>query len=112
LSYFKQSEERIGALGSAHPLVKELYYFKGMAHLQAGQGDDARRTLQTSLRYLQEGKDWRKMCSALEQLAAIEERSGNAEVAKKLLNDAVNFASQADLREERKNLRKKLEALG
>ncbi|MEQ1565774.1 MAG: hypothetical protein ABMA64_09070 [Myxococcota bacterium] len=111
LSYFKQSEDRIGMLGN-HPVVKELFYFKGMAHLNAGQIDDAKRTLSTGLRHLQEAKDWRKMCSALEQLAGIEERSGNAENAKKLLTDAIGFASQADLREERKSLRKRLEALG
>jgi tetratricopeptide (TPR) repeat protein len=111
LSYFKQSEDRIAALGN-HPVVKELYYFKGMAHLQAGQLDDARRTLAAGLRPLQEAKDWRKMCSALGQLSAIEERAGNVDTAKKLLNDAINFAQQADLREERKTLRKKLDALG
>ncbi|MEQ1502681.1 MAG: tetratricopeptide repeat protein [Myxococcota bacterium] len=110
LSYFKQSEDRVAALGK-HPVVKELYYFKGMAHLQSGQLDEAKRTLQFGLKHIQEAKDWRKMCSALEQLATIEERAGNLEVAKKLLNDAVLFAQQGDLREERKNLRKKLDAM-
>lgn len=110
LSYFKQSEDRIAALGK-HPVVKELYYFKGMAHLQAGQPDDAKRTLAGGLRHIQEAKDWRKMCSALEQLSGIEERSGNMELAKKLLGDAIKFAQEGDLREERKNLKKKLDAL-
>lgn len=111
LSYFKQAEDRIGALGK-HPVVKELYYFKGMAHLQAGQVDDAKRSLAAGLRPMQEAKDFRKMCSTLEQLASIESRSGNTAVAKKLLADAVGFAQQGELKEERKSLRKKLEALG
>lgn len=111
LSYFRQAEERVGALGN-HPVVKELYYFKGMAHVDAGQHDDAKRTLGTGLRFMQEAKDWRKMCSALEALATIEERGGNVTLAKKLLTDAMGFAQQGDLREERKSLRKKLDAMG
>lgn len=110
LSYFKQAEERVAQLGK-HPVVKELYYFKGMAHLQSGQADDAKRALATGLRPMQEAKDFRKMVSALEQLAGLEERSGNVDVAKKLLADAIGFAQQADLKEERKTLRKKLDAL-
>ena len=110
LSYFKQAEDRVGALGK-HPVVKELYYFKGMAHLQAGQVDDAKRTLAQGLRPMQESKDFKKMCSTLDQLAAIESRAGNAAVAKKLLADAIGFAQQGDLKEERKSLRKKLEAI-
>ncbi len=110
LSYFKQAEDRVGALGK-HPVVKELFYFKGMAHLQAGQVDDAKRSLAAGLRPMQEAKDFRKMCSTLEQLATIESRAGNAAVAKKLLADAIGFAQQGDLKEERKSLRKKLEAM-
>ncbi|MCB9684316.1 MAG: hypothetical protein H6735_04660 [Alphaproteobacteria bacterium] len=111
LTYFRQSEERVGALGQ-HPIVKELAYFKGMAHLQAGEIDQAKRTLANGLRLFQEAKDWRRMCSALEHLAGIEQRAGQVDVAKKLLSDAIGFAQQGDLKEERKNLRKKLEALG
>ncbi len=111
LSYFRQSEERVGALGK-HPIVKELAYFKGIAHIQAGQMEEAKRTLTNGLKLFQELKDWRRMCSALEHLSAIEQRAGRMDVAKRLLNDAMNFAAQGDLKEERKNLKKKLEALG
>jgi hypothetical protein len=51
------------------------------------------------------------MCSALDNLAGIEERQGNKEVAKKLLADAMGFAKQAGLKEERKALKKRLEHL-
>ena len=60
---------------------------------------------------MQEAKDYRNMCSTLEQLANIEARGGNKDVAKKLLADAINFAQQGDLRDERKSLRKKLDEL-
>lgn len=110
LSYFRQAEDRVGALGK-HPVVKELHYFKGMAHLQAGQVDDAKRSLAAGLRPMQESKDFRKMCSTLEQLASIEKSAGNVAVARKLLTDAIGFAQQGELKDVRKELRRKLEAL-
>jgi tetratricopeptide (TPR) repeat protein len=110
LSYFRQAEDRIAQLGK-HPVVKELLYFKGMAHLQAGQIDDAKKSLQAAIKPLQDAKDHRKMVSTLEQLAGIEEKQGDPATAKKLLNDALGLAQQADLKEERKNIRKRLDAL-
>jgi tetratricopeptide (TPR) repeat protein len=110
LSYFRQAEDRVAQLGK-HPVVKELFYFKGMAHLQAGQIDDAKKSLQAAIKPLQDAKDHRKMVSTLEQLAGIEEKQGDPATAKKLLNDALGLAQQADLKEERKNIRKRLDAL-
>ena len=94
-----------------HPVVKELYYFKGMALLQSGNVDEAKKTLAQGLRPMQEAKDFRKMCSTLEQLASLESKSGNVAIAKKLLTDAIGFAAQGQLKEERKSLKRKLEAL-
>jgi hypothetical protein len=51
------------------------------------------------------------MVNALENLAGIEEKQGNAEVAKKLLADAIGFAEKGNLKEERKNLRRKLDGI-
>ncbi len=110
LSYFRQAEDRVAQLGK-HPVVKELLYFKGMAHLQAGQIDDAKKSLQAAIKPLQDAKDHRKMVSTLEQLAGIEEKQGDPATAKKLLNDALGLAQQADLKEERKTIKKRLDAL-
>jgi tetratricopeptide (TPR) repeat protein len=110
LSYFRQAEDRIAQLGR-HPVVKELHYFKGMAHLQAGQQGDAKKSLQTAIEPLKAAKDHRKHVSALEQLAGIEEREGHASAAKELLTEALALASAADLKDERKSLRKRLDAL-
>src|SRR5690606_13885221 len=44
LTFFRQAEQRVGQLGN-HPVVKELYYFMGMAHLQTGDADSARKSL-------------------------------------------------------------------
>ncbi len=110
LTYFTQSQERIGGLGN-HPVVKELYYFKGLAHLQTGDPDQAKASLRTGLRPLQEAKDWTKLCSSLENLAEIERQEGNPDVARQLLTDAIGFAKQANLKDARKELRKKLDAI-
>jgi len=111
LTFFKQSEARIAGLGPSHPVVKELHYFKGLAHMQVGQLDAAKLSLQAGLKPAQEAKDWRKTCSALENLATIEVQQGNSAQAKKFLSDALGFAKSADLREERKSLKKKLDAI-
>lgn len=111
LTFFQQSETRIAGLGPTHPVVKELHYFKGLAHMRVGQLDAAKKSLAAGLKPAQEAKDWRKMCSALENLATIESQQGNRDVAKKLLGDAIETAKQANLREEGKALRKKLSAL-
>ncbi len=67
--------------------------------------------LSACLRPAQQAKDWRRMISALDALALIEQRQGNTEAAKKLLADAIGFAKKADLRAERKDLKKKLDRL-
>ncbi len=110
LTFFRQAEERFTKLGE-HPVVKELYYHMGLAHLQAGNLDAAKTSLRSGLRPAQKAKDWRRMVTALDTLAAIESRQGNGPVAKKLLADAIGFAEKGNLKEERRNLRRKLESI-
>lgn len=111
LVFLTQAEQRVGALGQ-HPLVKELYYFKGMAHLQQGQDGDARTSLEKALPLTEQLKDWGKLTSTLEQLAGLAEKSGDKATARTHLTRAVELAGQHDqLKEARKGLRRKLEAL-
>ena len=44
-------------------------------------------------------------------LTGIEHRGGNGEQAKKLLNDAIGIARQANMKDERKALKKRLESI-
>jgi tetratricopeptide (TPR) repeat protein len=111
LGFFQQSAEKIGSMGN-HPVVKELFYFMGLAHLRTGDLNGAKQSLLNSLGPAQQAKDWRKMVSSLDNLATIEEKQGNDDVARKFLNDAIDFAKQADLKEERKSLQRRLKALG
>jgi tetratricopeptide (TPR) repeat protein len=110
LPYFNQSAERVGILGP-HPVVRELHFHKGRAHLEVGQLPEAKRHLEAAAQLQQDTKEWRGLCSSLEGLAEVEQRSANPAGAKAYLERAVEAAGQADLREERKNLKKKLDAL-
>jgi tetratricopeptide (TPR) repeat protein len=111
LVFFKQSAERLQAAAN-HPFVKDLWFHMGQAHLQVGNDEDARQSLRSCLRPTQQAKDWKRMVTALEQLAGLEIKRGSTNDAKKLLADAIVFAERANLREERKALRRKLDQLG
>ncbi len=112
LAFFKQSEARLSAITTPnHPLLKELHYFKGLAHVQANQVDEGRKSLREAIKLLNTAKDWRKLVSALDNLSAVESRVGNTDVAKKLLGDAIGVAKSADMKDERRALRKRLDQL-
>jgi len=110
LTFFRQSEARIAGLGN-HPVVKELHYFKGMAHLKVGEIAEAQTSLQRGLEPARAHKDWGKVVSAMGELAGIAEKSGDKSGAKKLLTDAIDLAQQANMNEQRKTLRKRLAGL-
>jgi len=111
LQFFEQAQGRLRTVGN-HPVVKELYYFKGISHLRLGQLDKAKDALQTGLAPAEQAKDWPKMVSALDMLAGIEEQQGHTEAARGLLNDALDYAKKANMKDARKTLRKRLDALG
>jgi tetratricopeptide (TPR) repeat protein len=110
LKYFDQAESRVGSLGN-HPVVKELYYFKGIAHLRLGHLDKAKDALQTGLEPAEKANDLAKMISALDMLAGIEEKQGHTEAARVLLNDALDRAQKANMKDARKTIRKRLDSL-
>jgi tetratricopeptide (TPR) repeat protein len=110
LTFFKQSEQRIARLGQ-HPVVKELYYFMGLAHMKAGNLQDARSSLTTGLSMARESKDFRKVVSCMDNLAGIAHKSGDDGQAADLLDQAIDLAGKQGLKEQRKALRKKREGL-
>ena len=110
LTYFRQAETRVASLGN-HPVVKELHYFKGMAHLKTGEVAEAKRSLGNALAPARNHKDWPKLISAMDQLAVIESQGGNNAEARTLLNQAIEVASQQNLKDQRKSLRKRLDGL-
>lgn len=110
LALFKQVAPAIAGMGK-HPMVREFHYFYGVAQLTAGQLDGGRTSLRAALPLLQEANDMPKLISSLENLATVEQRAGNVDVAKKLLNDAMGFAKKADMRDARKALKKRYDAM-
>jgi tetratricopeptide (TPR) repeat protein len=110
LTFFRQAEKGIGALGE-HAVVKELYYWQGLAYLRTNQVKEGRESLRKALRPLQQAKDIGKMVSAMDHLAAIEHNAGNIQVARKLLADAMRFSAKAGMKEQAKQLKKRLKKL-
>ncbi len=110
LQLFQQAQQGMSVLGN-HPVVKELWYFLGLAHFRLGQLEQAKQALNNGLRPAQAANDWAKMISALDHLAGIEQQQGNPGAAKRLWTDALDYAQKADLKDARKAIRKKLEAL-
>ena len=110
LAHFAQSEQRVAQLGE-HPLVKELYYFKGVAHRQVNQNDEARQSLEKALPLLKDAKDWQKVAQSLSHLADVATAGGDVAKAKAHLNEAIKLAKDANLGDVRKALKKKLDSL-
>jgi len=110
LTFFRQAQQGIGALGE-HPVVKELWYWQGLAYLRTNQPSEGRDSLRKALRPLQKAGDTGKMVSAMDHLAAIEHQAGNTQVARKLLADAVKFAMKANMKKEARELKKRLKQL-
>ncbi len=110
LTFFRQAQQGIGALGE-HPVVKELWYWQGLAYLRTNQPNEGRDSLRKALRPLQKAGDTSKMISAMDHLAAIEHQAGNIPVAQKLLADAVKFAMKANMKKEARELKKRLKAI-
>jgi len=110
LAFFRQAEAQIAQLGK-HPVVKELHYFKGIAHRQVNQPAEAKVSLTNALPPLREAKDWRKLTSALDQLADIVGTEGDTDAARAHLTEALAVAKANQLKDERGALKKKLDAL-
>ncbi len=106
LVFFKRSAERAGSLGN-HPVVRELGYFKAIAHLQVGETQEGVTGLRDILPKLREAKDWRKAANVMENLATVEQKAGNVEAARKLLAEGEKLLDDAGLKDEAKAMRTK-----
>ena len=109
VSLFRQARPLIDA-GDAN-LQKELLYNLGAALLQIGERNSAEEALKASLRPSESAKDWRKVLAASEHLADLDIARGNKDSAKVHLDRALKAADRGDLKDQRKGLRRKLEAL-
>lgn len=111
LTFFTEAEKGASGLGN-HPVVKELYYFKGLAEFQTGNLVAAKSTLNKGLPLAQKQNDVNKVISTHDHLAQIAQKNGDNTDAKQHLSTAIDLAAQANLKDARRSLRKKLDALG
>lgn len=111
LAWFNRAEPRMAALGN-HPVVKEFWYFKGLAHLQAREFEASRAALEKATPLFEQAQEWQKLVSTRHNLGIALEQLGQADQARKVLTDAMALAKQHNLKDDRKALRKRLESLG
>lgn len=90
---------------------KELLFNLGNALLQIGERAGGEEALKSSLKHAEQAKDWRKVVAASETLADLESGRGNAANARTHLERALRAVDKGDLKDMRKGLRRKLEAL-
>jgi tetratricopeptide (TPR) repeat protein len=109
VSLFKES--RTGADSQDAGFQKELLFNMGMAMARTGDELGAQEAYQAAIGPANAAQDWRKVMGANEWLAEQQIKEGDNSAARALLNAAVQAAESGDLREERKGLRRKLEAL-
>lgn len=110
LSLFAKARERAPADDSN--FLRELSFHTGVANLRIGEKSNAANAFKEALTHAQKTKDMRKVMQASEHLADIEAQRGNKDAATRLLSEAIKAAEAANLREERKGLRRKLDELG
>lgn len=91
--------------------MKELLFNLGAAQMQIGEKSGAEEALKAALPHANKSSDWRKVVAASEQLAALATERGNNNAAKALLEQALKAADRGDLKDARKGLRRKLDAL-
>lgn len=109
LSLFGKARERANAEDIA--FLRELTFHQGVANLRIGEKSNAAQAFREALGHAQKTKDHRKVMQASENLASIELDRGDKTTAGRLLREAIAAAEAANLREERKNLRRKLDEI-
>jgi tetratricopeptide (TPR) repeat protein len=109
LSLFAKARERANAEDVA--FLRELTFHQGLASLRIGEKSTATQSVRESLTPAQRTTDFRKVMLARENLAALELDRGDKASAARLLREAITAAEAANLREERKGLRRKLDEI-
>jgi tetratricopeptide (TPR) repeat protein len=110
VSLFRQSKK--GADQANPAFQKELLYNLGTALVKENEMAEAEDAFKAAINPATQVKDWRKLSGAQQQLAGIAGKRGDTDIARALLYKAMEAAEQGDLKDERKNIKKKIDALG
>ncbi|MFH1467082.1 MAG: hypothetical protein ABIO70_22050 [Pseudomonadota bacterium] len=93
-------------------LAKELNFNLGGALKSIGEFSEAAKAFEACLEPATQSKDLRKLVVARAELGDIAQRAGDVAAAKRYLKQALEDAERGELKEERKQIKRKLEALG
>ena len=108
-SLFGKAKERAG--GMDPKFLKDLNFNAGLAFTRIGERQNAETAFGEALQHSRSTKDWRRFVQASEHLAGVV-AGRDKTAAAKLLHDALQVADNANLKEERKGLRKRLDEIG
>ena len=106
LALFRQAKATAN-LSQDINFAKELLFNMGMAAKQVGETSEAASALNELLPYAKQAKDARKFVVGSRELAGMVDK----ERARELLEEALKAAEQANMKEERKSIRKALDAV-
>ncbi len=110
VSLFRQS--RKGADAANPAFQKELLYNLGTALMKENEVQEAEDAFKAAINPAIQVKDWRKLVGARQQLADIAGQRGDTDTARALLYKAMEAAEQGNLKDERKAIKKRIDALG
>lgn len=110
VSLFRQAAQ--GANPQDLMFNKELYFNLGNSLHRVGERKEARSNLERAIDPALKTKDFPKAVAAWSLLSDIAIEESNPELAKDLLRKAIALAEAENLREDRKNLKRKLENIG
>lgn len=110
LALFRQSRAAAN-LQQDVVFAKELLYNQAVAAAKIGEGKEALESFSAMLPYAKQAKDNGKVFAALFNLGSAF-ANNDPNTAKKYLREAVDVAEKANMKEERRRARKKLEELG
>ena len=109
VALFRQSRQKANPQDGN--FMKELLFHMGHAMLQIGQTGEGEQALEACIAPATQARDWRKVLTANSTLASVAEQRGNAGAARARLSAAVKAAEAGGLKEERKQLRRRLDQL-
>ena len=109
VSLFKQS--RAKANSQDGNFMKELLFNMGQAMMQIGEHQAGIEALQSSIGPATAAKDWPKVAGANRTLASVAEAQKDTDRTRSFLQAALQAADAGNLKEQRKEIRKKLDSL-
>jgi tetratricopeptide (TPR) repeat protein len=110
VALFRKAQE--GLNPNDQMLAKELYFNLGGALKTIGEFAEAAKAFEACLGPATQARDVRKLVVARAELGDLAQRAGDLAGAKRYLKAALEDAEKAELKEERKQIKRRLEALG